>query len=77
MPSGCKLIQQIKSFGLAAAEAAVTVDYQTALVAMAIHPFVPSDTAAKQIFDEMLEAHQEDLPQFFQKQAAVLITRFY
>jgi 6-phospho-beta-glucosidase len=39
---------------------------------MAINPLVPSDTAAKQIFDEMLEAHKEDLPQFFQKQAAAL-----
>ncbi|WP_026695591.1 6-phospho-beta-glucosidase [Peribacillus kribbensis] len=59
------LVQQIKSFERVAAEAAVTGDYQTALVAMTINPLVPSDTIAKQILDEMLEAHKEHLPQFF------------
>ena len=58
------LIQQIKSFERVAAEAAVTGNYQTALLAMAINPLVPSDTVAKQILDEMLEAHKEFLPQF-------------
>ncbi|MFX3625161.1 MAG: 6-phospho-beta-glucosidase [Ectobacillus sp.] len=60
------LVQQIKSFERVAAEAAVTGDYNTALVAMTINPLVPSDTIAKQILDEMLEAHKEYLPQFFQ-----------
>jgi 6-phospho-beta-glucosidase len=59
------LVQQIKSFERVAAEAAVTGDYYTALVAMTINPLVPSDTIAKQILDEMLEAHKEYLPQFF------------
>ncbi len=59
------LVQQIKSFERVAAEAAVTGDYNTALVAMTINPLVPSDTVAKQILDEMLEAHKEHLPQFF------------
>ncbi|AOH54990.1 6-phospho-beta-glucosidase [Peribacillus muralis] len=59
------LVQQIKSFERVAAEAAVTGDYQTALVAMTINPLVPSDTIAKKILDEMLEAHKDDLPQFF------------
>ncbi|WP_233414613.1 6-phospho-beta-glucosidase [Thermaerobacillus caldiproteolyticus] len=59
------LVQQIKSFERVAAEAAVTGDYNTALVAMTINPLVPSDTIAKQILDEMLEAHKEYLPQFF------------
>ncbi|MFY0781191.1 6-phospho-beta-glucosidase [Peribacillus simplex] len=59
------LVQQIKSFERMAAEAAVTGDYHTALVAMTINPLVPSDTIAKKILDEMLEAHKEDLPQFF------------
>lgn len=58
------LVQQIKSFERLAAEAAVTGSYRTALLAMAINPLVPSDTAAKQILDEMLEAHKEYLPQF-------------
>ena len=58
------LVQQIKSFERVAAEAAVTGDYNTALVAMTINPLVPSDKIAKQILDEMLEAHKEHLPQF-------------
>lgn len=53
------LVQQIKSFERVAAEAAVTGDYETALVAMTINPLVPSDEIAKQILDEMLEAHRE------------------
>ncbi|PTM57891.1 6-phospho-beta-glucosidase [Desmospora activa] len=61
------LVQQIKSFERVAAEAAVTGDYQTALVAMTINPLVPSDRVAKQLLDEMLEAHREHLPQFFEK----------
>ncbi|BDG35298.1 6-phospho-beta-glucosidase [Saccharococcus caldoxylosilyticus] len=64
------LVQQIKSFERVAAEAAVTGDYYTALVAMTINPLVPSDTIAKQILDEMLEAHKEYLPQFFKRTAA-------
>jgi 6-phospho-beta-glucosidase len=59
------LVQQIKSFERVTAEAAVTGDYHTALVAMTINPLVPSDTIAKQILDEMLEAHKDYLPQFF------------
>jgi len=61
------LVQQIKSFERVACEAAVTGDYRTALVAMTINPLVPSDTIAKQILDEMLEAHKPYLPQFFQE----------
>jgi 6-phospho-beta-glucosidase len=59
------LVQQIKSFERVAAEAAVTGDYKTALLAMTINPLVPSDSVAKQILDEMLEAHKKYLPQFF------------
>ncbi|OLP66938.1 putative 6-phospho-beta-glucosidase [Bacillus pumilus] len=59
------LVQQIKSFERVAAEAAVTGNYETALVAMTINPLVPSDEIAKQILDEMLEAHRAYLPQFF------------
>ncbi len=59
------LVQQIKSFERVAVEAAVTGDYGKALLAMAINPLVPSDTVAKQILDEMLEAHKAYLPQFY------------
>jgi len=61
------LVQQIKSFERVAAKAAVTGDYNTALLAMTINPLVPSDKVAKDILDEMLEAHKEYLPQFFNK----------
>lgn len=62
------LVQQIKSFERLAAEAGVTGDYNTALLALCINPLVGSDYLAKQILDEMLEAHKEYLPQFFQTQ---------
>src|SRR5699024_1856855 len=58
------LVQQIKSIERTAAEAAVTGDYHKALLAMTINPLVPSDTVAKEILDEMLEAHKDYLPQF-------------
>ncbi|WP_099159670.1 6-phospho-beta-glucosidase [Virgibacillus ndiopensis] len=59
------LVQQIKSFERVSAEAAVTGDYHQALLAMTINPLVPSDTVAKEILDEMLNAHKTYLPQFF------------
>ena len=59
------LVQQIKSFERVAAEAAVTGNYNTALLAMTINPLVPSDTVGKQILDDVLEAHKPYLPQFF------------
>lgn len=61
------LVQQIKSFERIAAEAAVTGNYDTALLAMTINPLVPSDTVGKAILNEMLEAHKDYLPQFFNK----------
>ncbi|OXS77449.1 6-phospho-beta-glucosidase [Domibacillus enclensis] len=60
------LIQQIKSFEHTAAEAAVTGDYAKAVLALTINPLTPTDTIAKEIIDEMLEAHKEHLPLFFQ-----------
>ncbi|MBS4174563.1 6-phospho-beta-glucosidase [Bacillus sp. FJAT-49736] len=59
------LVQQIKSFERVAAEAAITGDYNTALLAMTINPLVANDRVGKLILDEMLEAHKEHLPQFF------------
>lgn len=60
------LVQQIKSFERVAIEAAVTGNYDTALLAMTINPLVPSDRVAKVILDEMLSAHRQFLPQFFE-----------
>lgn len=59
------LIQQIKSFELAAIKAAVTGSYEQALLALCINPLITSDEKAKVILDEMLEAHKTYLPQFF------------
>lgn len=58
------LIQQIKSFERLTIEAAITGDYNTALVAMTINPLVQSERMAKILLDELLEAHQAYLPQF-------------
>ncbi|MDV2687417.1 6-phospho-beta-glucosidase, partial [Alkalihalophilus lindianensis] len=59
------LVQQIKSFERVAAEAAVTGDRNLAILALTINPLVASDKTAKEIVDEMLEAHKPYLPQFF------------
>lgn len=59
------LVQQMKSFEQVATDAAVSGDYNTALVAMTINPLVRDENKAKLILDEMLEAHEEFLPQFF------------
>jgi 6-phospho-beta-glucosidase len=58
------LVQQIKSFERLVVEAAVTGDYNTALVAMTINPLVQSEKMAKILLDELLEAHRDYLPQF-------------
>ncbi len=66
LPKAVKgLVQQIKSFEFAACEAAVTGDYDKALLAMMINPLVGSQKIAVQVLDELLEAHKEYLPQFF------------
>ncbi|HLS09399.1 6-phospho-beta-glucosidase [Lentibacillus sp.] len=61
------LVQQIKSFERISAEAAVTGDYHKAMLAMTINPLVPSDTVAKEILDDMMAAHRNYLPQFFNR----------
>ncbi len=62
------LVSQIKSFEVAGAEAAVTGDYDKTLMALMINPLVASQTEARTVLDELLEAHKEFLPQFFPKQ---------
>lgn len=58
------LVGYMKSFEEVAIEAAVTGNYNTALLAMTMNPFIPSDQTAKTILNEMLVAHKEHLPQF-------------
>ncbi len=58
------LINEIKAFELIASKAAVTGDYNTAMLAMTMNPLVTSDTDAKVMLDELLAAHKDYLPQF-------------
>src|SRR5699024_3240288 len=58
------LVQSIKSFEQVSSDAAVLGSYSKALLAMTINPLVPSDTVAKNILDEMLQAHADYLPDF-------------
>ncbi len=58
------LVQQIKSFERVTIDAAISGDYSTALLALTINPLIASDTAAKLLLDEMLEANKDYLPQF-------------
>lgn len=58
------LCRAIKSFERMTAKAAVTGDKNTALYALTINPLVQDETLAKVIFDEMLEAHKDHLPEF-------------
>ncbi len=59
------LIASIKAFEIEASRAAISGDYNQALVAMNINPLVHSDTDAKILLDQLLDAHKQYLPQFF------------
>ena len=58
------LIQTVKSFERLVVEAAVTGDYHKALMALCMNPLIPSESMAKTLLDELLEAHKNYLPQF-------------
>ena len=58
------LIQSVKAYEELTVEAAVTGDYNTALLALSINPLVPSTTIAEQILDEYLDVNQRYLPQY-------------
>ncbi|WP_341285082.1 6-phospho-beta-glucosidase [Priestia megaterium] len=61
------LVQQIKSFEILGAEAAVTGSFEKALVALTINPLIPSDDLAEDVLQALLEAHKEYLPLFFKQ----------
>ncbi len=61
------LMQVVKAYERHAAQAALTGDRLEALRAMMIHPLIGDFQAARDCFEEMLEAHKEYLPQFFTK----------
>ncbi|MCL2819551.1 MAG: 6-phospho-beta-glucosidase [Oscillospiraceae bacterium] len=61
------LISMVKNYEMLTAEAAVTGDYDTALMALTHHPLVGDYDVAKKLFDKMLEANKDYLPLFFKK----------
>ena len=58
------LVRQIKSFERLCVDAALEGDVNKAILALTINPLTPSDSVAKAIVNEMLEAHKMYLPQF-------------
>jgi len=68
MPSAQRgLLQVMKAMEELTIEAAVTGDYGKALQAFTLNPLVVSGSKAKELLDEMLEAHKKHLPQFFKE----------
>lgn len=59
------LVVLVKNYELKVIEAAISGDYETALLAANISPFTRNDIVNKQVLDEMLEAHKKYLPKFF------------
>src|SRR5471030_1913524 len=58
------LIQSVKAFEELTIEAAVTGDYSTALMALSVHPLIPSVDIAEKILDEYLAVNRPFLPQY-------------
>jgi 6-phospho-beta-glucosidase len=58
------MIQTLKTFEYLTIEAAVKGDRSAAIAALNINPLVTSDKVANDVFDALLEAHQDYLPQF-------------
>ncbi|MGV3025117.1 6-phospho-beta-glucosidase [Clostridium thermobutyricum] len=58
------LTSQIKAFERLAVEAAVTGNYDTALLAMVTNPLIADDDKGRIILNDMLVAHKKHLPQF-------------
>jgi len=59
------LVSMVKNYEMQTAEAAVTGDYDTALLALTHHPLVGDYDLAKILLDKMLEANKNYLPNFF------------
>jgi len=63
-PQANGIVQDLKAFETIATDAAVSGDYNKAMLAMTMNTLITSDELAKTLLDEMLEAHKEFLPQF-------------
>ena len=65
MPASTRgLLQSMKAMEEITIEAAITGSYDKALQAFTANPIITSGSKAKELLDEMLEAHKEHLPQF-------------
>jgi len=58
------LIQSVKAYEELTVEAAVTGDYDTALMALSINPIVPSAAVAERILNDYMDANHLYLPQY-------------
>lgn len=56
-----------KNYELQVIKAAITGEYNDALLAANMSPFTRDDKLNKDILDEMLELHKQYLPNFFKK----------
>ncbi|MFC7786020.1 MULTISPECIES: 6-phospho-beta-glucosidase [unclassified Rossellomorea] len=63
-PSVKGIIQQMKAFEELVIQAARSGEYSDAYRAMVMNPLVQNEGVARQLVDELLEAHKEFLPQF-------------
>lgn len=57
-------VNNIKTFEKMTVEAAVTGNRDLAIAALTMNPLVPSEKLAIEVFDRLLEAHRDFLPQF-------------
>jgi 6-phospho-beta-glucosidase len=57
----------MKTFERLVIEAAIKGDRDLAVTALNMNPLCPSDEIANIVIDELLEAHKDYLPQFFNK----------
>ncbi|AIC93047.1 6-phospho-beta-glucosidase [Shouchella lehensis] len=61
------IIQLMKNMEELVIEAAVKGDRERLYQALVINPLVREETLAKDLMEELLDAHKEDLPQFYQQ----------
>lgn len=61
-----EMMRVVKAYEKHTVQAGINGDYNEALNALLIHPLVGDFRKAKDALDELLEAHKEFLPQFFQ-----------
>jgi 6-phospho-beta-glucosidase len=58
------LVSMVKNYEMLTAEAAVTGDRDTAVLALTHHPLICDYDLASELFGKMLEANRAYLPQF-------------